>query len=93
MEKINKNKLGLVIGIFLAIFHLIWVIAVAAGIAKPFLDWVLSLHLITLSYSLLSFSFASAGLLLVIAFVAGYVWGWIFAAVWNWFANPGKKRK
>jgi len=87
MEKINKNKLGLVIGFFLAIVHLIWVIMVAAGIAKPFMDWILSLHLVALSYSMLSFSFVSALLLLIIVFVAGYIWGWIFGAIWNCVAK------
>lgn len=85
MNRLNKNKTGLAIGSFYAVFHFGWAVMVAAGIAKPFADWVLSLHFMTLTYSINAFQIGTAALLVVYAFAAGYVLGWGFAAVWNKF--------
>ena len=89
MIKINKNQLGLTIGIFAALCHLIWTIAVAVGIQK-FVDWILLLHAIKLELTLTSVVILNAVLLVILAFVGGYVFGWVFGAIWNWV---GKKFK
>ena len=83
MAKINKNKLGLTIGIFAALAHLLWTIAVAVGIEK-FVDWILLLHSIKLDLTLTSVVILNAVILVVLAFAGGYVFGWVFAAIWNY---------
>jgi len=80
---LSKNKTGLALGMFLAVAHLVWLILVAVGLAKPLIDLVLSLHHLSLSYSVTALSIVPAIGLLVYAFVVGYVLGWVFAAVWN----------
>jgi len=82
-EMINKNKLGLTIGIFVALMHLVWVIAVAIGIQR-YLDWVLLLHSIKLDIVLTQVVLLNAVMLLVLAFVGGYIFGYVFAAIWNY---------
>jgi len=82
-DKINVNKLGLVLGSFFALFHLVWILLVASGFAKQFLDYALSLHFMSDVYSIGAFSFATAGMLLIFSFVSGYIIGWLFAEIWN----------
>ena len=82
---LNKNKIGLTLGIFAALCHLVWLIAVAIGIQK-FLDWILLLHSIQLDLTLTSVVLLNAVLLIVIAFIGGYIVGYVFAAIrriWN----------
>lgn len=85
MEKLNKNSIGLALGFFFGLGHLVWVLLVGMGLAKPFMDWVLSLHFLTLSYSLTSFNLGTGLMLVVFTFVCGYALGWVFAAIWNAF--------
>lgn len=82
-DKISANKLGLVLGIFFALLHLIWVLLVASGFAKQFLDYALSLHFMSDVYSIGAFNLWTAAMLLVFTFASGYILGWLFAFVWN----------
>lgn len=87
MDKLNKNQVGLAIGIFAAICHLIWSIAVAIGI-QSYVDWILLLHSIKLDLVLTSVVIMNVILLIILAFVGGYIFGYVFAAIYNWI---GKK--
>ncbi len=87
MQKVDKNALGLVVGGFMAVFHLGWIILVGLNLAKPLLGLVLKLHRISFDYSILPLTLLSAVGLLVFTFVAGYVFGWVFAAIWNKFCK------
>jgi hypothetical protein len=82
-KEISENKLGLVLGILFAAFHLVWILLVASGFAKQFFDYALMLHFFNWTYSLNPFNFATAAMLLVFTFVSGYVLGWVFAWTWN----------
>ena len=84
MAKINGNKLGLVLGIFAAILHAVWAISVAVGVAQAYLDWIFPMHFIGNVFSVISFNAGTAILLIILAFVGGYVLGWIWAGLWNW---------
>ena len=87
---LNKNKVGLAVGIFAAICHLIWIIAVAIGIQKA-VDWILLLHSIQLDLTLTSVVILNAILLVIIAFIGGFICGWVFAAIYNWTGKCCKK--
>jgi hypothetical protein len=50
MRRINPAKAALAVGIVIGLYHLSWVGLVAAGLAKPFMDFVLELHFIQLDY-------------------------------------------
>ena len=82
---INKNKLGLVLGCFFAIVHFGWSLAIAIfpqG-TERFVNWIISLHMITSLYLIISFNLLNAIVLVAAAFIIGYILGWIFGAGWN----------
>lgn len=87
----NKNQVGLTLGLFAALVHLVWLIAVSFGIQK-FMDWILLLHSIRLDLVLLPVNWMNSIALIVIAFVDGYILGWLFAAVYNWAGKCCKKK-
>jgi len=83
MHMLDTNKVGMAVGWFFALAHLAWAVLVLFGWAKPLLDWVLSLHSMSLDYSMSGFRFGTTLVLVIFTFVVGYVFGWVFAAVWN----------
>lgn len=87
MTKLNKNAVGLTLGSLVALAHLGWLILVSIGLAKPLYDLILKLHHISLSYAILPLSSGLAVGLLAITFVVGYVFGWVFATLWNKFSK------
>ena len=84
MAQLNKNRLGLAVGYFAALMHLILAILVAISIANSVLGWILPLHFLALDVTFTSFSILTAIELIIAAFIGGYVVGWVFAAIWNW---------
>lgn len=87
---LNKNQIGLTLGIFAALVHLIWLIAVAIGI-QAYVDWILLLHSIQLNLILTNVVLLNAVLLIIIAFIGGYVVGYVFAAIYNWAGKCCKR--
>lgn len=81
---LNKNKLGLTVGIFAAAAHLIWALTVALGFGQGFLNWIFPLHFLDNVYSVMPFSLKTAVMIVVMAFVCGYVCAWLFGALWNY---------
>lgn len=86
-NELNKNSTGLAIGGLVAIMHFGWLVLVGIGVAKAFYDWILELHHISLPFTILPFDIVNAILLLVVTFVGGYIFGWVFAAIWNMFCQ------
>ncbi len=87
MAKLNKNKVGLATGIFFAILHAVWTLAVLVGVAGVYLNWILPLHFIELLIGVTTFNITNALILVVMAFIGGYVAGWFYALCWNWVAK------
>lgn len=83
-EKLHPHKVGLTLGAFAWLGHVVWSLLVAMGLAKPLIDWLLSLHFVSVSFSLASFDLTNAVLLVVVTSVWGYVVGYVFSLVWNW---------
>jgi hypothetical protein len=81
---LNKNKLGLVVGSFLGIWHLAWTLLVAVGIAQWLMDWVFRLHFIQPPYKVTEFRPILALALIVLTSILGYFIGWVLAVIWNW---------
>ena len=87
MQKLNENKTGLTLGGLFALAHLAWLILVVLGLAKPFLNFILMLHHISFSFDMLPFAFGPALGLLICTFLVGYIFGRVFAAIWNRLRN------
>ncbi|MDD5700235.1 MAG: hypothetical protein PHH00_03555 [Candidatus Nanoarchaeia archaeon] len=82
---LNKNRTGLIIGLFLAIVHAIWAffIAVIPNQLQSFLDWIFVLHSLQPYWVITVFNFLNALFLIVVTFIFGYLSGYLFAAIWN----------
>lgn len=76
--------MGLAVGAFLGLFHLGWAVLVALGWAQALMDFVLSLHMVHLSYVVGPFDLGMAAGLVAFTAVVGYVGGYIAALLWNW---------
>jgi len=83
MDKINANKLGLTVGYFAVLMHLVLVILVALGVADAVLNWVLPLHFLSLAVGFTAFNLLTAVELLIAAFIGGYVIGYVFAYIYD----------
>lgn len=88
-EKLSKNRVGVALGLFAALVHLVWLVAVAVG-AQKFVDWILLMHSIRLDLVLTSVVLLNAVILIVVAFIGGFIVGWVFALIWNWVAKKVK---
>jgi ABC-type transport system involved in cytochrome c biogenesis permease subunit len=85
MRPISRNALGMTFGTVAVLFHIVWLVMVWIGVAKTFLDFVLLVHHLTVSYNIIQFSSIRAIILIVITFVGGYILGFILASFWNAF--------
>jgi len=81
--KLNKNKVGLSLGLLFGLLHLVWAILVALGLANRLLNFILGLHFVNLSLAIKDFNAGTALALIVATFIVGYVAGWILASIWN----------
>lgn len=83
MQKLNGKHVGLALGGFMALVHLVWVIMVGVGWAKPSIDFILGLHHLSVPYAIMPFSLGAAVVLVIFTFVVGWVAGWVFSCIWN----------
>lgn len=79
----NKNTVGLILGTFFGIVHMFWSLLVAIGLAQPLMRFIFDVHFINNPYQITQFDYGKALLLVIVTFAVGYVFGWLFAAIWN----------
>jgi hypothetical protein len=82
-NEINKNRLGLTLGILFTIMHVLWVILVWAGLGKSLADWVHAIHFLGDMNVITNVRLGMIVIGIITAFVSGYILGWVFAAIWN----------
>jgi hypothetical protein len=92
MPYLNPFKAAVSVGTVLGAWHFMWVSCVAFGIAKPILDFILSLHFLQFDYALSPFAWSTALTLVGLTFTIGAVFGALFAAVWNWLSGREPRR-
>ena len=81
---INNKRLGLTLGTLVGGLHAVWSLLVAFGYAKPFMDWVMSLHfVVNPGYQIQPFDLTTAVILVVVTSCVGYAVGYAFATIWN----------
>lgn len=86
MRHLSPFKAAISVGAVFGVWHLIWVMLVATGVAKPVMDFVLKLHFIRFDYALAPFAVSTAVALVALTFALGTVLGLVFALVWNWLS-------
>ena len=79
----NRYRTGLVVGSFAAFVHLVWVLLVALNLAESWRNFVMKMHFLSDSSSVLPFEFGKAVGLIILAFIMGNIVGYIFATFWN----------
>jgi len=82
---LNKNKIGLIVGSLIALFHLVWSLMVLIGIAQAFYDFIFWMHMISLPWKVTGFTLTQSVSLIIFTFVWGYIIGFVFAWLWNKF--------
>jgi hypothetical protein len=81
--KLNPMRVGVSLGALMGLWHLTWSGLVAAGLAKPLMDFVLMIHFIRLDIGFAPFDVQLAARLVVVTSLFGFAFGWVFAVVWN----------
>jgi hypothetical protein len=87
IPKLNEKHVAMTVGCFGAVMHAIWVGIVFAGMAQGSLNMLFGLHFISLATAITAFNYYEALKLIVLGFVGGAIFGWLFAALWNWTAT------
>lgn len=80
---INKHKVGLTVGGFAGLVHIVWSVLVAVKLAQPLTDFILRLHFMDMPRTVGAFEISTAVGLVVVASVVGYAAGFVFSAIWN----------
>lgn len=83
--KLQTQKTALVLGVFLGGFHLVWSLFVLLGFAQPLLDFIFWAHMVANPYHVTGFTLIQTATLVVVTFGVGYLMGWVFAKMWNYF--------
>ncbi len=83
MHKLNTHKVGLTLGLFVGLLHLVWALVVGLGFAESKLSFALGMHFLSNPFTVTSFSWGGALILVVLSSVGGYIIGNVFAFIWN----------
>lgn len=81
----NAHKVGLVSGLLLGGWHVVWSLLVLSGFAQMVYDFILWAHMIHLQLVVGPFDATAALTLVVVTAVMGYVGGYTGTLVWNRF--------
>lgn len=83
MNQLNSHKVALAFAGMFAVIHAVWALMVYVGMAKGFMDWIFGLHFLSFQYSINTFDFGNALMLVIVTGVIGYIAGYVFAWLWN----------
>jgi len=83
VEKLNPHRVGMLLGGLYGLWHLTWSLLVLVGLAKPLLDFILSLHFLQVTYAVSPFTPLKALALIVVTSALGYFLGYVLAWLWN----------
>lgn len=87
MKKLNPQSVALVVGSTVGLMHLVWSVFVMMGWAQGLMDFIFSLHFLNNPFMLQAFDPGRALMLIIVTFMVGYVFGWVFTMIWNTLAK------
>ena len=91
MDKLNKNNIGLSLGITFLVLHVVWFTVVFLGLGQQLISSMTEWHFVKFNIEIIEFSVFSAIGTLIRAFIVGYIVGWFFSSIYNRLQNEGKK--
>lgn len=91
LDKLNPHRVGMLLGGLYGLWHLTWSLLVLVGLARPFLDFILSLHFLQVTYAVAPFTWLKALGLIVVTSALGYLLGFVLAWLWNRLGLAGKR--
>ena len=83
--KLDPQKTGLGLGSLFGLLHLLWALMVGLGFAQECMDWIFSLHFLDNPYTVQTFDIMTALILVVVTSIVGFVVGFVFATLWNYW--------
>lgn len=92
---LDKNRTGLKVGFFFAVIHAAWalLIAVFPNQIQCFFNWIFDLHFLEPYWVVTHFNFFKSLVLVVVTFILGYVFGYLFALIRNWVDEKKQRRR
>ena len=90
MAKVDSNKLGITLGIFFGLLHLVWGLVVLLGVAQMYLNFIFPLHFLNNVYTVNTFNALYLLILVIMASICGYIMGLVLGALWNYIDKKVK---
>lgn len=89
MNTLHKHTVGLAVGTTAAILHavLALIVALMPQAAQALIEGDIALHFLSVPVQVLPFTLGGAVMLVIVAFIVGYIVGSVFACVYNWAAS------
>ena len=88
--KLDVQKTGFTVGLFLGGWHVVWSLLVALGWGQALYDFILWAHMVHLAIVVGPFDIGAAAVLIMVTALIGYAFGVVFALVWNWLHRAGQ---
>lgn len=89
----RKHTVGLALGSLFGLMHIAWLLAVSGGYGDALIGWVETFHFLSnigqVSGAEMTANTVVIGVLGAAA--SGYVVGWVFGWLWNFFAGVKQK--
>ncbi len=90
MPFLSVTKTGLAVGAAVGGWHALWALLVMLGMGQSFLDYILKLHFVDLPLRVARFDWATAGALVGVTALLGFIAGALFALAWNGLNSHNK---
>lgn len=81
--KLDPKKTALAVGFFAGGAHVVWVLLIALGWAQPLQDFIFQIHMLNNPFTVGVFNLGTAVILIITTFAIGFLFGWVFANIWN----------
>jgi hypothetical protein len=81
--KLNPGKTALTVGVFAGLWHVVWGLLIAGGLASQLLDFIYGIHFLNNPFVVQSFDLVKWITLIVVTAILGYIFGYVFSLLWN----------
>lgn len=81
--KLDPKKTALAVGIFAGGWHVVWAVLIMLGWAQPLQDFMFQIHMLNNPFTVVAFNLGTAAVLVITTFAIGFLFGWVFANIWN----------